>query len=317
MNFEDKNVELRKIIKETLSKFIKGDCCLLGLPYFHTNVGDFLIWEGVERFLKEHNVNCIYRAQVFKYERNRISENVTILLNGGGNFGDVWEGWQGLLRQIINECPNNKIIVLPNTVFYSDKEILLADAELFGRHKNLVLCARDNKSFETLNNYFHYNTILLVPDMAFYIPYNFLRKYQKTNIKNAGKTLFLKRIDKELNKNIDYSRFLQDDVDIADWITIDKQMFSFVILQKLSRLSQRIPAFSKILDLYAYHFFKRDMVKNGVKFINRYEKILTTRLHAAILCCLLRKHFVLFDNSYGKNSSFYETWFSDLPQIKW
>ena len=58
------------------------------------------------------------------------------------------------------------------------------------------------------------------------------------------------------------------------------------------------------------------MIREGVKQISQYENIYSTRLHAAILSVLLEKQFVLFDNSYGKNSSFYETWLNDLDDVK-
>ena len=316
MNFETKNNELRKIIKEKLSPFITTDCCLLSLPYFHTNVGDFLIWQGVECLLKELSVKCVYRAPVLEHNRKRIPPKATILLNGGGSFGDTWENAPTNWRQIIKDCPDNKIIILPQTVFYSDKEKMLSDADLFGRHNNLILCARDNRSYEILKQYFHLNTILLVPDMAFYIPFDELQKYQKTKTKNTGKTLFLKRADKEWNEEIDYSHVPQHNTDIGDWITIDKQPLSFYVLRKLWQLRSKIPFIQKIIDIYAYYFFKQDMIKKGVDFVSKYDKILATRLHAAILSCLLHKPFAIFNNSYGKNSCFFETWLTDLDEAR-
>ncbi|UVP53814.1 polysaccharide pyruvyl transferase family protein [Bacteroides cellulosilyticus] len=47
-------------------------------------------------------------------------------------------------------------------------------------------------------------------------------------------------------------------------------------------------------------------------FINPYKEIYTTRLHVAILSILTHKPFMFIDNSYGKNSSFYNTWLTDL-----
>jgi pyruvyl transferase EpsO len=58
------------------------------------------------------------------------------------------------------------------------------------------------------------------------------------------------------------------------------------------------------------------MIREGVKQISKYENIYSTRLHVAILSVLLEKPFVFFDNSYGKNSAFFETWLSDLDGAK-
>ena len=42
------------------------------------------------------------------------------------------------------------------------------------------------------------------------------------------------------------------------------------------------------------------IIRSGIKFINAYETIYTTRLHAAIIALLLKKEVYIFDNSYGK-----------------
>ena len=67
-----------------------------------------------------------------------------------------------------------------------------------------------------------------------------------------------------------------------------------------------------ILDIYAYHIIRPKLVQAGIHFINPYKEIYTTRLHVAILSILTHKSFTFIDNSYGKNSSFYNTWLTDL-----
>ena len=61
--------------------------------------------------------------------------------------------------------PNNKIIFLPQTVWFEHEENMKKCAEILSRHKNLVICARDKVSYEILKKNFS-NEILLVPDMA-------------------------------------------------------------------------------------------------------------------------------------------------------
>jgi pyruvyl transferase EpsO len=316
LNFEDKNNELRAIIKERIAPFITGNCCLLGLPYYHTNVGDYLIWHGVETFLKEFKIKCIYSSPVFEYDKKQIQKCTTILLNGGGDFGDTWEEVQIFRRKIINEFSDKKIIILPQTVFYSDKNKLISDAALFSQHKNLILYARDNRSYDTLRQYFNSNTILLAPDMAFYIPYNYLKRFNK-NIKNNERQLCILRKDKELNTDIlssDYyiNNVNKNNVDISDWITIEKLTSAFLYMEKSAILNQRNNKDSVKLNLYARYYIKPGIIKAGVQQLSKYNKIFATRLHAAILSCLIHKPFILFDNSYGKNYEFFNTWLSNL-----
>ena len=56
-------------------------------------------------------------------------------------------------------------------------------------------------------------------------------------------------------------------------------------------------------------------IRNGIKFLNSYDKIATTRLHGFILSVLLNKEVGIVDNSYGKNSNFYNTWMQDFDKI--
>lgn len=51
MNFQQKIDELKNKIYEELTPLIDSDYILLDLPYY-SNIGDTLIWEGTESFLK-------------------------------------------------------------------------------------------------------------------------------------------------------------------------------------------------------------------------------------------------------------------------
>jgi pyruvyl transferase EpsO len=310
MNFCEKNETLKKLITDTLAPVITDDYWYLGLPYY-SNIGDILIWHGTEVFLKQLSVSCKYKSSGITFKHKRISKDTIILLQGGGNFGDIWNEHNDFRKMIIKEYAMNKIIILPQTVFYFDKNKLISDAELFSKHHNLVICARDTKSYKLLREYFFSNTVLLLPDMAFCIRPETLMEY---TVPQGEKGLYLKRMDKEINLEINYNKYINEAaIDVQDWPSMEKSLAGLFLMSKLLGASRRIPwLFSDLTDKYASRVFKPAMIRQGVNFISQYGRIYTTRLHAAILCSLLKKPFVLFDNSYGKNSRFYETWFSDL-----
>jgi pyruvyl transferase EpsO len=312
MNFFKKKEQLCKVIIDTLTPIIDNDFILLDLPY-HTNIGDILIWEGEIQFLRNlTNYKLLYSCNSSTYCYQKIDRHIIILLQGGGNFGNIWYNMHQFKEQIITSYPDNKIVIFPQTVWYTDKNILLHDVNVYSAHRNLVLCVRDSRSYEFMKKYFTKNTILLVPDMAFCIPFDQLKKYQ---VKPINKKLFLKRSDKEFNANFNYMDFIvsKENIDIYDWPTIDRKKIYTLFLECLLWISRRIRFFfPKFTDLYASFFFRLNMIRTGIRFISKYESVYTTRLHVAILCCLLDKPFVLFDNSYGKNHAFFETWFKDL-----
>jgi pyruvyl transferase EpsO len=311
MNFIEKKRQLQNLINNSLLPLIDDDYWFLELPY-HQNIGDILIWEGTEYLLKTLDAQCKYKASFHTFKPKRILSDTIIMLQGGGNFGDLWITHHEFRKKIIKEYPNNKIIILPQTVFYSNNDNLRVDAELFNNHKDLTICARDKKSYDFLKKHFNAK-ILLVPDMAFCIPGKALEKYQ---YKKTDKTLFFKRTDSELNIDIDYMKYINStNIDIHDWPSMEKTIMSYYLLIRCLGIGRRTN-FQKLADLYAAFLFKPDMIKKGVQLISKYEKVYTTRLHAAILCCLLEKPFIFFDNTYGKNSSFFETWLNDLDEVE-
>lgn len=213
---------------------------------------------------------------------------------------------------IIQTYVDNPIYILPQTVYYRGMENLLRDAELFGRHPRLTIVARDHVSYEHLKTHFSSNTIILAPDMAFCIPPEQLAPYAHPVI--PGSALFLKRSDHECRQT-DYAALIgAEQYDTRDWPPLEAVGSSERILNALCRLSRSRPLrfLMPATDAYAARYFKNDMVKQGVEFLSRYETIYTTRLHVAILCCLLGKPFTLFDNTYGKNKHFFDTWLSDV-----
>jgi len=213
-------VWIKEKIDLSLFSLINDDYIYLDLPYY-TNVGDILIWKGTEEFLKKNSYKCLYRASIETYIKQKISKNVIILMQGGGNFGDLWRRHIEFTLKIIKEYPDNRIIILPQTVHYEDSDVMMNDAHIFSGHKNMTICARDNNSFELLNKYYSKNKIILVPDMAFYISSDFLERY---SAKEENKSLFFKRKDKEYLE-YDYKKWIDNSVSLEEheWPSMEKK----------------------------------------------------------------------------------------------
>ena len=329
MNFKQKKAQLKDLLSKELIPLIGDKCILLDAPY-HYNIGDLLIWGGEVRMFKENGINNISIKSCDTFNFGPIDPDVTILLNGGGNFGDVWRYFQTFKLNVIEKYPNNRIIICPQTVFYNSIEVAKNDAKLCSKHTNLYICGRDNASFLFLKQYFASNHILKMPDMAF-----FLEKEDLLNLSGnlkfdvIDKPLFVKRIDKE---SLDYKNlffYIGKELDILDWPTFREIPQCYIRYMRLCKSVFRYRrwmhklGFHCLEDLMTYkvdNYMKEvclpEMIRMGVNFIAPYKHIYTTRLHVAILSIILEKPFVLLDNNYGKNSGFYDTWLSDLDKIK-
>ena len=307
MTCEEKIWELRQIIEEQLTPLINNDYVLYDLPYY-SNIGDLLIWEGELSFLKGLPLKMLECGSAFTSNlKRKIKKDTIILLQGGGNFGDIWDIHE-FKRKVIRNYPENRIIIFPQTVFYQKNENMLRDIELMSRHPYLTICARDIHSFEVLKKNFK-NTILLVPDMAFCIPYENLQKYLQPT---QNKTLYVKRKDKELCKeNISFSPLFN--LFESDWPSYEQVTWE----EKGLKLAYKFRhlGLSSIIDLYAFYILRPQLIRKGIEFVSQYREIYTTRLHVFILSILLGKSCTIIDNSYGKNSSFYETWLKNVDGI--
>jgi pyruvyl transferase EpsO len=317
MNSNQNNIlKLREVVYQALDPLIRGDYSLLDVPN-HYNIGDQLICEGELAYLRRLPFKRHYMSNLTYCDFKRIPSRGLILLHGGGNFGDMWPWHQAFKARVISAFPQSKIIIFPQTVYYKDNNLLRNDAQLFNRHPDLTICARDTRSYEILKSHFTNNTILLVPDMAFCLNLDGHNNNAKTN-----KILILKRQDKELNQSFDVE-VLKDrisngkKIDIRDWPPMERNISNKVnnALIKaddfFSTLLVKKPVFKNIIN-HSYGFKQHDLSKRymvrGIDFINGYDEIYTTRLHGYILSVLLDKKVHLIDNSYGKNSTFYNSW---------
>lgn len=312
MDYSKKITELRGIINDRLLPLIDNDYIYLNLPYY-TNIGDILIWEGTLCFLSQTKHKCLYSSDIYNFREKKIKEDTIIILQGGGNWGDLWTNHHIFRKKIIEMYHKNRVIVFPQTIYYQDENNMLEDIEFYNKYPNVTICIRDKKSFEIMSRNFKNNKILLVPDMAFFIDVKF--KSKKTD-----KILFAKRTDKELSLEKDIYKNIPSNAEVHDWPTFEMDISSLSITKNLYRLmslSRKIDYVFKtstrnfLVDIYWEKIIKPYYINCGINFINNYNEIYSTRLHISILSLLMGKKLHIIDNSYGKTRNFIETWFSD------
>ena len=309
MNLE----EIRNLIEERVLPLIDRDYVFLDLPY-HPNVGDTLIACAAESLLKKSPYHCLYRCSEYTFDDRKIPSNALIIFNGGGNFGDLWKNYTVFRNKLINRYPNNKFLILPQSICYREDNNLFSDVEIYSKcGKSITICARDNASYNLLARNFVENNIILVPDLAFYTDTIYLKASPKTN-----RVLFLKRNDVEFLDSSRYS-IVPGDSEVHDWPTIER----FWWLQnkygafKRYTLKKWYPrCFLHVEDLLWQRIILPYILHNGIGFVNKYDTIYSTRLHVAILGVLLNKNVYFFDNSYGKNYALYDTWLRDFSNLK-
>ena len=322
MNYLEKIEQLRTIISRKLTPLIPGDSILVDAPYY-SNIGDILIWQGEIDFLSTLSGRNLHISSSETFTFPTLPENITILLTGGGNFGDLWRYYHEFRMKVISHYPNNRIVMFPQSVWYDDTTLIATDNKIFSNHTDLHFCARDNWSYNFFLQNFTSLHSDLVPDMAFFIDDSMLTPWREHPLSSRNKNMFLLRKDKELDTSIPYD-INRDIYDISDWPTKEREPKRHRWLDKISYITRnRLSSFPFLynfiehsVDSIADFAVRQSHLRTGLQFLSPYQNIVTTRLHALILGVLLGKEVEYIDNTTKKLSAFADTWLSDLDSVK-
>ncbi len=280
----------------------------------YLNVGDLLIYHGTERFFSDYNINVAARINCLNFNMRQLQKIVTtettLVFQGGGNFGDLYDDHQFVRLTVAKAFPNNRIILLPQTLYYKCNKTLSKDLQVFRACRDFHMFVRDTRSLDiakgfTENNY-------LSPDMAHQL-YGVLAKN-----KNYNHIQELNFIRKDIEASTyNGSSSVEKCMDWVDFVTLrDKQ------ISKLVRIASRMNAncinskFFSVVIAKFWKWYTWTMVNRASKYFSSYKKIITSRLHGHILSCLVDTDNVVIDNIYGKNSSYFDCWTNALKIAK-
>jgi pyruvyl transferase EpsO len=277
----------------------------------HPNIGDLLINSGTEEFFANHNYLVTHRYSYHDYPKklDGVNEGSVFAFHGGGNFGDLYPEHINLLLQIIEEYPNNQVVVFPQTVFFKSDERRAAICSKLKKHRRLTIYVRDRRSLDVLTRS-GLDDVSLMPDMAHLL----LGAITPNPSRGSDKPLYFMRRDEEVGSvpNLGLSQSDRT-VDWEDGISLAHRV-KFAALIRMTRSSRALgvpfettPRWYKLRD---------ELIDEGIKLISQSNLIYTNRLHAMLLALLLQRDVVGFDNSYGKLSGYYETWLADIEGLQ-
>ncbi|MEZ9947930.1 polysaccharide pyruvyl transferase family protein [Vibrio breoganii] len=303
--WHDSIVELKKE-HEKIANIIGGRrVAFLDIPAYF-NVGDFLIYKGTEQFFNNHNIDVCYRCDCHNYSIKKIAKADVIVFQGGGNFGDLYSDHQRFREKVIGLFPNKVIIILPQTVHFSNKDNLNNCIARIGNHSSLYFFARDNKSYDIAKNIT--DRVMLCPDMAYSL--EFLVDASEVGPSNVKPRRIMNMCRVDIENNGQTSSVKKQGFDWEDMITKTDRLYL-----KIYRLARRFPWLRERAQKIWINIME-DIIFRGVKHFYIHDIIHTDRLHGMILGTLLGKPIVMRDNSYGKNSGFSECWLKKYPYFE-
>jgi pyruvyl transferase EpsI len=298
-----KKLYVRYLISKSSSTTIKGDTgkkkIIVALAADYGNLGDVAITYAQTKFLQnyfpDHEVIDFPISRTFtdmKALKKICTPEDIITIVGGGNTGDMYDDIEYCRQFIIKQFPYNKIISFPQTIdfseTYSGNKALQRAINVYSKHKNLILTAREKNSYTQYQKHFTKNQVLFLPDIVLSL------NEQEPTYQRDGITLCL-RSDGE-------KRLAKSQEDLLE--TILKERYK--------------------VNYYDTHINKNNLSIEERKFelnkiwtaFKKSKVVVTDRLHGMIFCAITKTPCIAIDNSNHKISGVYNVWLKDLRYIK-
>lgn len=275
------------------------------------NKGDSAIWSGQSILLEAIQVAKVYiargkgdyNATLMReiLEEHGGPDKTAIIFHGGGNFGDIWHREQQMREIVVKTFHDYRIRSFPQTYKFYDQNRLAKAQDIYGRHPDLQLAARDSRSFIDLQNDFGgKNKVILVPDAATMLMEN--RPKGGGNKMSNSDFVFLARTDKEGAQN-----HWEESKTIEELQHVRNKNGEEVKakLEIMDWLGHNPPGL-KEADWDGQAWLK---VNWAYDFLNQGAFILSDRLHVHILSTLWGiDHVVIEDGEYAKVRTYHDTW---------
>ena len=263
------------------------------------NLGDHQIAVSEKEWLRD-NYGSRYRIieiparkywRIKRYLKKYVHKNDIIFGHGGGNLGNQYPASEDIRRDFIRAFPENKIVVLPQTVHFLDDEEgrkqLKRSQEIYNSHKDLTILTRDKKSYGLAKEYFNCR-VHLVPDAVLYSDYTGSEK-ERTHVSICLRG-DIEAVLSDTDKDIIYS--VANDISESVY-TIDTQIEQYIDIEDRQK--------------YLDEFF--DKIKSS-------KLVITDRLHGMIFCAITGTPCVALSNYNHKVLGAYE-WIEHLTYIRY
>lgn len=272
----------------------KGKKVYLLLTPQYNNLGDHAIAMASLRLLKSKFAEYEVVELTSNYYKNckdkllqSVSEEDILVIIGGGFMGDLWMTMENMVRDIIVSFPSNKVLILPQTVYFDDEKEYQESKNIYCGHKQLHLMVREEQSYELCKNEMGMKYVYLVPDIVLLL--------QQREMKNrSDKVGICFRGDKEK---------------LECGIT-DEQ-----IQKVIYNMGYEIGQCTTLLKTPYIFLSKREkLVNQKIEEVGSYKIMLTNRLHCMIFAYLSKTPCLAFDNKSKKVSGVYK-WIKDCGFI--
>jgi len=223
----------------------------------------------------------------------RVTPRDLIFLHSGGNLGDRGRWSEAARRTMISAFPDNRIVSLPQTIFFSDTPLGRHEREIsrdiYGRHPRLTVIGRDAVSGELAAELFPHAQVTTMPDFVLSLKAEEFALHPDPA--HAGRIMLCLRRDNE-------SAFR------AEQRLVLKERLGQPATLYDTTLPHDIPASERLR-----------VVMETLKLFNGHQAVVTDRFHGLIFAVICRKPAVVLPTVDHKLTSAI-SWFEDMPSVQ-
>lgn len=260
----------------------------------HGNLGDYAIAIAEKQFFSDYfpeyeliSVTTNEWSELKAHFVRIIKETDVLFITGGGFIGDMWSSF-GVCKDILQSFPQNRKILLPNTLTYHDlhnKNVVCNDLEQIFSDGHTYVFFRERNSLKVCADLGWEDRCYCFPDMVLYL------KYKETQRKRNGKVLLCFRVDTE--------KIFQEADSVRNLVMRNQIQYDE-------------------MDTHTYKYIPETegelYVNNLLEKFQEYDLVITDRLHGMLLAYASGTPCIAFDNSTHKVSGVYE-WIKDAPMV--
>ena len=259
----------------------------------HGNIGDHAIVYSSTKLLKD-----IYKDKVIlEYSYNDllyigdlvykfITKDDIIFLPGGGNMGDLYLNEEILRREIIKKYSDNKIIIFPESITFTNEKELELSSKIYNSHNNFTIFTRDEKSYLFAKEHFYNNKVVLMPDIVLYLQN---RLDDNLLISRDNGIIFILRDDKEK--------------------IVDNDLINIIKNKYINYLE-----YDTYLNINIYKYNREKYIYEALNKISSHKLCITDRFHGLIFSYLTNTPCIVF-NSLDHKIEYGAKWFENVEWI--
>lgn len=287
---------LQKIDNKVVTKNLFWIGCF---PSKARNIGDHALTYSVQKILntqfRDYRIYRFPRTEIDRFFKCPININDLIFIHSAGDFGDLYNWYHIIRKQIIAYYPNNLIVQLPVSVHYESAENFGCDKIFFSGRKNILILTRTLKEYELLKANFNCK-VQYFPDFA----YSINPKEGKTeNNKPLRKgILFVLRNDDEsiltgpISKKIEklhrpltiLNKITRKNV-YAMLLKICKKIDYKILTNWLKKRGYTVKD-AQTFDCEITDENRETVIYSTLNYYRKYELVITDRFHSGIFCKL-------------------------------